>query len=108
MGLSRAAACPLGPGEGMLVSSSERGWFAVQVRPRYEKATARALRNKGYEEFLPLYTSPRRWTDRLKHIELPLFPGYVFCRFDLQVVPRIVTTAGVVRIVGMGNTPAFV
>ncbi len=108
MGLSMAAACPPAPGEKVLVSSSDRKWVALQVRPRYEKAAARALHNKGYEEFLPLYKCPRRWTDRLKQIELPLFPGYVFCRFDLQVVPRIVPTVGVIRIVGMGKTPAFV
>src|SRR5713226_4572887 len=90
----------------MLLASSDRRWFALQVRPRYEKAAARALHNKGYEEFLPLYRSRRRWTDRVKEINLPLIPGYVFCRFDSSVVVPIVTTPGVIRIAGYGKTPA--
>jgi len=37
---------------------------------------------RGYESFLPLYKCRRRWSDRSKEIELPLFPGYVFCQFN--------------------------
>ena len=64
------------------------------------------LRGKGYEEFLPLYCSRRQWSDRVKHIDLPLFPGYLFCRFDPQdrLVP-VLTTPGVIGIVGAGKTP---
>jgi transcription antitermination factor NusG len=65
-----------------------------------------ALRGKGYQEFLPLYHSRRRWSDRVKELDLPLFPGYVFCRFDVQdrLLP-ILTTPGVVAILGAGKTP---
>jgi hypothetical protein len=52
-------------------------WFALQTRPRYEKTAANILRAKGYEEFLPLYCSRRRWSDRMKDVELPLFPGCI-------------------------------
>jgi len=75
-------------------------WFALRVRSRCEKAVAEILRGKGYEEFLPLYRSRNCWSDRLKEVDLPLFPGYVFCRFDpLQRLP-ILTTPGLVSIVG--------
>lgn len=57
-------------------------WFVIQVRPRYEKIVASVLRAKGYEEFLPLHTARRRWSDRTKELEVPLFPGYLFCRLD--------------------------
>src|SRR6266446_4384964 len=57
-------------------------WYALHVRTRFEKVVARNLRGKGYEEFLPLYSRTNRWSDRVKEIELPLFPGYVFCRFN--------------------------
>jgi transcription antitermination factor NusG len=63
------------------------------------------LRGKGYEGFLPFYRSRRAWSDRVKEIQLPLFPGYVFCRFDVQRRLPILTTPGVVNIVGVGKCP---
>ncbi len=89
----------------MIVESGAR-WYALRVRQRHEKATAAALRNKGYDPFLPLYRARHRWSDRIAELELPLFPGYLFCRFD----PRdrrapIVSTAGVIQLVGAGGVP---
>jgi transcription antitermination factor NusG len=66
---------------------------------------AASLQSKGYEEFLPLYRSRNRWSDRLKDVSLPLFPGYVFCRFDPARRLRVVTTPGVVSVVGLGKAP---
>ncbi|MGC2698350.1 MAG: transcription termination/antitermination NusG family protein [Candidatus Angelobacter sp.] len=82
----------------------DKCWFAIQVRPRYEFITASILRSKGYAEFMPSYKSKRRWSDREKEIELPLFPGYVFCRFDARIQVPILTTPGVMQIVG-ANLP---
>jgi len=78
-------------------------WYALQVRPRYERIVASALVTKGFEGFLPIYRNKSRWTDRIKEIELPLFPGYVFCRFEANRRLPIVTTPGVLRIVGAGK-----
>ena len=47
-------------------------------------ATAVGLRAKGLEELLPLQQVRRRWTDRVQAIDLPLFPGYLFCRFGME------------------------
>src|SRR5882762_6815449 len=59
----------------------------------------------GYESFLPLHICRRRWSDRFKEIECPLFPGYVFCRLNpLDRLP-ILMIPGVSLIVGMGKTP---
>ena len=44
---------------------------------------AEILRYKGYEPFLPTYNAKRRWSDRTKILPLPLFSGYLFCRFDV-------------------------
>ena len=63
-------------------------------------------RNKGFEEFLPLYESRRRWSDRVKSVELPLFPGYVFCRLDPQYRLPLLTIPGVLHFVGVGKIPA--
>jgi transcription antitermination factor NusG len=80
-------------------------WYALHVRSQHEKIVASALRGKGFEEFLPLYQRKHRWSDRIKVIERPLFPGYVFCRFDLQKRLPILVTPGVLLIVGVGKTP---
>lgn len=61
---------------------NSQAWFALAVITRKEKSVARTLRAKGYEAFLPLQVVRRRWSDRMRDVELPLFPGYVFCRFD--------------------------
>jgi len=84
---------------------AERRWFALRVKPRHEKAAALGLRSKGYEEFLPLYRSRRHWSDRCKDVDLPLFDGYVFCRFDISRRVPVLTTGGVLHIVGHGNQP---
>lgn len=64
------------------------------------------LKIKGYETFLPMYVSRRRWTDRIRSVETALFPGYVFCRLsDLSPGPAL-TTPGVMHFVGFGPTPA--
>ena len=81
----------------------EKAWFAIQVRPKYEFLTSTILRSKGYEEFVPFYVSTRRWSDRSKKLNVPLFTGYVFCRFSSHVCAQIITTPGVIRIVGIGN-----
>lgn len=63
------------------------------------------LSGKGYETYLPLCRSRRRWSDRVKHLDVPLFPGYMFCRFDARDRLPIMTTAGVINIVSAGKRP---
>jgi transcription antitermination factor NusG len=84
----------------------DRRWYAIRVRSNFEKAVASALEGKGFEGFLPLYRTSRRWSDRSKGLDLPLFPNYLFCRFDLRerVLP-ILTIPGVITIVGTGKVP---
>src|ERR1700682_4995771 len=80
-------------------------WFALQVRSRYENIVTAHLSGKGYESFLPLHKTRRRWSDRFKEIEQPLFPGYVFCRLNPFNRFPILTIPGVFLIVGVGKTP---
>jgi transcription antitermination factor NusG len=86
-------------------STARFSWFALQIRSRWEGTTAGLLRNKGLETFLPTYTNKRKWSDRTKMIESPLFPGYVFCRFDVQDRLPVLITPGVISVVGRGKTP---
>src|SRR3984885_981806 len=83
-----------------------RQWFALAVKPRFDKTVARALDNKGFETFLPLYKKRHDYGARSREFELPLFPGYLFCRFNVLMRLPIVTTPGVTHILGAGNTPS--
>src|SRR5438876_10358704 len=80
-------------------------WFAIQVKSTREKRVTSLLQYQTYECFLPLYTSRRRWSDRIKRVELPLFPGYVFTRFTAVDRIPILKTPSVISIVGIGATP---
>ena len=84
---------------------STHQWFALRVKSNFERITAMHLRQRGYEEFLPLYGSRKRWSDRLKSVEKPLFPGYIFCSFDPLLRLPILTTPGVLHVVGIGKEP---
>jgi transcription antitermination factor NusG len=78
-------------------------WYALHVKPRHEKRTVQALESKGVEHFLPLYRTRRRWSDRYKCVELPLFPGYVFSRIEPRFRVPILAIPGVLYIVGAGG-----
>ncbi len=80
-------------------------WFAVRTATGRERSVSDLLGHKGYEEFLPIYRVKRRWSDRMKELELPLFPGYLFCRFPVGRRLPILVTPGVQSIVGYGRTP---
>jgi transcriptional antiterminator RfaH len=83
-------------------------WFALQTKPRNEKQVERILTHKGYECCLPIYRQKRRWSDRVIEVELPLFPMYIFCRFNSSAIGKAISTPGVTRIIGFGGQPAEV
>jgi transcription antitermination factor NusG len=93
--------------EGRVVIPEVQGapWYALRVRPNYEKPVAAALRGKGFQEFLPLIRSKRQWSDRVKIMDLPLFPGYLFCRLNLDERLPLLTTPGFLYLVGVGKNP---
>jgi transcription antitermination factor NusG len=80
-------------------------WFALQVRTRQELGVAEFLRGRGYEPFLPLYHCRRIWSDRVKLVDAPLFPGYLFCRVNIQDRLPVLAAPGVIRIVGYNRVP---
>ena len=81
-------------------------WFAVRTKPRSEKVVAAIAQSKGLEPFVPLYQCRRRWSDRFKSVDLPLFPGYVFCRLNPEYRLPVLTIPGVLHFVGLGKIPA--
>jgi transcription antitermination factor NusG len=80
-------------------------WYALFVRSRHEKTVENSLRSKRYSVFSPSYRTKRKRVDRIAEIEVPLFPGYVFCQFDPNKRLPILMTPGVVGVVGRGNRP---
>lgn len=89
----------------MGVRSQQWPWFAILARTGREKTANLLLENSGYECFLPVSKSTRRWSDRTKVIEVPLFPGYLFCRMNPHNRLTVLMTPGVMQIVGVGKAP---
>lgn len=80
-------------------------WYALHVRYQSENMVSELLRHKGYEEYVPLYEPAARGSGRQRQKAKPLLPGYVFCRQGGNGTGLIVTTPGVIRILGVGNRP---
>jgi transcription antitermination factor NusG len=78
-------------------------WWALYTRHQHEKVVADMLSAKGFEVFLPLYDSIRRWKDRQKLLSLPLFPCYVFIRGGVGRCLQVVNTPGVHMILNQGE-----
>jgi transcription antitermination factor NusG len=83
-------------------------WWALYTRHQHEKVVAEMLESKGFEVFLPLYESLRRWKDRSKYISMPLFPCYVFVRGGLDRRLQVVSTPGVHMILFYGEDVAII
>ena len=81
-------------------------WHAVRVKPNCERVAASSLSARGFEYCLPVYCQEKRWSDRYKLVERPLFPGYIFCRFELGQRTAVLTTPGVMHVVCFGGIPA--
>jgi transcription antitermination factor NusG len=80
-------------------------WYGLRVRSNFERQVSNLLRAKGIEEYVPLYRTRRVWSDRVREIELPLIPGYVFCRMPLQSRSLVLATTGAVSLAGSQNQP---
>lgn len=96
----QAFACPTFPAEYVAAR-----WFAAYTSPRHEKRVVQQMEGHGMHCFLPLYKSVRRWRDRRKQLELPLFPGYVFVRMAIQDRLHVVRLPGVVQLVSFNHRP---
>jgi transcription antitermination factor NusG len=81
-------------------------WFAVWTRSRHEQVVRTQLDEKHITAFLPTMARWSRWKDRKKRIEVPLFPGYVFARFDAASRLAVLKCSGVVSIVSFNGEPA--
>ena len=81
-------------------------WYAIWTRSRHEKLVRDQLTQKQIDVFLPTITKWSRWKDRKKQVDWPLFPGYIFARFDANDRLAVLKCGGVVMIVGTDGTPS--
>jgi transcription antitermination factor NusG len=93
----------------VLTVHSSFSWFALKVNTRSESLASKALTNRGYETFSPTHPERRRYTDRFKIVDVPVFPGYVLVRWDKggSRVP-ILSSPAVQHFVCFGGQPATV
>jgi len=82
-------------------------WFAAYTLSHHEKRVAALLTGREIESFVPLYRTVHRWRNRcVKHLELPLFPNYVFVRIEAREQIQVLQMPGVLSLVGFGGKPA--
>ena len=80
--------------DGCLSAGCNLSWYALRTRSNYEKISAGFLEARGFEQFLPLCWPAKYW-DRSPERSIPLFPGYVFCKFDSRYRTPILSSLGV-------------
>ncbi len=80
-------------------------WYAAYTKPRHEKNVRRECERRSIDCFLPTYEVVRRWKDRRKQIELPLFPGYIFVRISRLRQLNVLQVPSVISLVGFGGIP---
>ena len=83
-------------------------WYVLYTSSKAEKRVEKNLKADGIEVFLPLHLSPRRWSDRIKLVEVPLFSSYIFVKTDDNTLRNLLKVNGVSRIVFYNGQPAIV
>lgn len=92
----------------MVTENNNYHWYAVYTSPRAEKAVFKRLSEAGFETYLPLQKTIRRWSDRKKIVDIPLISSYVFVKAFPEHFLTILQTPGVVRFVYYLGKPAVV
>lgn len=85
-----------------------KNWYAAYTRPRFEKKAQYFLLQKGIEAYLPLQRIKKKWSDRTKWVEEPLFKSYVFVHIDEKDYYETLNTYGVVRFVTFNGKAAAI
>ena len=90
------------------MSSEKLPWYALYVHSRAEKKVHALLINKGYDAYLPLIVTMKKWSDRMKRVEEPLFKSYLFVRADVRKYYDVVGLPGVTKFVSFEKKPVVV
>jgi transcription antitermination factor NusG len=87
------------------VESQSFAWYALKVRTGAEASAVTALECRGFNPYYPTHKERRRYSDRMKVVETAVFPGYIFCQFDVEKKLPVVSSPGVDYIVGTSGKP---
>ncbi|MEO3407298.1 UpxY family transcription antiterminator [Mucilaginibacter sp. CAU 1740] len=77
----------------------EKKWIVIYTRPRWEKKIDQSLKDNCFKSYCPLLQITKKWSDRVKCVEMPLFPSYIFVLANIYDIPKIMQVAGVLHIV---------
>jgi len=83
-------------------------WIAAYTKPRHEKTVENELLKKGFEVYLPILKERRKWSDRKKWVEFPLFRSYIFVRTEIKNSLFVLQTMGVVKVIKFGGEIAVI
>jgi transcription antitermination factor NusG len=83
-------------------------WYAIYTKPRWEKKVHSLLAEKKIESYCPLNKVRKKWSDRMKTVEEPLFKSYVFARVTEEEQTKVRMTAGVMNFVYWQGKPAII
>jgi len=83
-------------------------WYAIYTKPRWEKKVNHLLTEKGIESYCPINKVRRKWSDRMKTVEEPLFKSYVFVKVNDGERTAVRMTAGVINFVYWNKKPAII
>jgi transcription antitermination factor NusG len=89
-------------------AQTSKKWFAVYTRPRWEKKVHKLLEEKGIESYCPLNKVHRKWSDRIKIVDEPLFKSYVFVKVNEEEKTSVRMTQGVVNFIYWLGKPAII
>ena len=89
-------------------NQDSKKWLAVYTRPRHEKTVEKELQKKEFEVYLPMLKERRKWSDRKKWVEFPMFRSYLFVRTKINNTQFVLQTPGVVKVIKFGEEVAVV
>ena len=92
----------------MDTNQQNKKWIAVYTKPRHEKTVEKELQKKEFEVYLPLLKQRRKWSDRKKWVEFPLFRSYIFVKTEIKNALFVLQTLGVVKVVKFGGEVAVI
>ncbi|MEJ8816988.1 UpxY family transcription antiterminator [Lacibacter sp. H407] len=88
--------------------NESKHWYAVYTKPRWEKKICAQLEKKGLVYYCPMNKVRRKWSDRYKIIEEPLFKSYVFVQVSEEEKTRVRLTDGVVNFLYWNGKPGII
>jgi transcription antitermination factor NusG len=83
-------------------------WYALYTRPRFEKKVDLDLRDEGFEVYLPMMHTRKKWSDRMKWVDIPMFSGYIFVRVSHREYFKILQHPAVMKYISFGGKPSVV